>query len=122
MSESLKILNVFGITPVGNGVSAGMDFFMPKFTAYGSYSKKMGKTIMEAFSKSYGKSEEELTDLADKLVLYVTAMKGEKFAENNELNFIQLFLCLDSFVLDGCIDLDDKIDTFVENYLVLNRL
>ena len=120
MSEKLRILNVFGITPVGNGMSAGMDFFMPKFKAYGMYSKKMGKTIMEAFSKSYGKSEEELADLADKLVLYVTATKGEKFVENNDLNLLQLFLCLDSFFINDCVDLDDKIDTFVENYLVFD--
>lgn len=112
--KKLKICNVFGIKPATTGVSAGMDFFIPKFNGL----EKLD-VVLEAYEKSYGKSVDELKELIDKLVLYVTATKGEEYAKDNELNLLQLFLSLDSFVLNWS-DIDDRVETFIDTYLVFD--
>ena len=114
MSEKLRILNVFGITPVGNGMSAGMDFFMPKFMPYEKYSKKQGKAIIDAFCKSYGKSEDELYSIWEELSLNVSALYGPSYFDNNDLNILQLYLCYDPFE-------KQDVASFVENILVFDN-
>lgn len=114
MSDKLKILNVFGITPVGNGVSAGMDFFMPKFKPYDKYSKKQGRQIIEAFCKSYNLDDEVLSSTWDELALNVSALFGEEYFKDNDLNILQLYLCYDPYSKTSAGD-------FVENVLVFDN-
>ena len=77
--DKLKILNAFGITPTGNGVSAGMDFFMPKLLPYGKYNKKKCKEIIDAFCKSYGKTTDEVIKILDELSVEVSALYGPEY-------------------------------------------
>ena len=114
MSEKLRIFNSFGITPVGNGVSAGMDFFMPKFLPYGKYSKKKGKEIISAFCKSYGKHEDDLYNIWEELSLEVSAQCGPEYFENNDLNILQLYLCYEPYYIDM------SMSDFVDNVLVFD--
>lgn len=113
MAEKLRIFNSFGITPVGNGVSAGMDFFMPKFLPYGKYSKKKGKEIIDAFCKSYGKTSEELIKFMDELSLEVSAQYGPEYFEDNDLNILQLYLCYEPYF-------ETNISEFVEQVLIFD--
>lgn len=115
--DKLKILNVFGITPVGNGVSAGMDFFMPKFKPYGKYSKKEGKQIIDAFCKSYNVDEEKLFNIWDELSLNVSALYDEEIFTNNDLNILQLYLCYDPYKNTSVGDFVDDILIFDDNKL-----
>jgi dUTPase len=114
MSKTLRILNVFGITPVGNGVSAGMDFFMPKFKPFEKYSKKEGKEIITAFCKSYGKHEDDLYTIWQELSLEVSALYGKEFFDDNDLNILQLCLCYEPY------NTSYTISEFVENVLVFD--
>lgn len=113
--DKLKILNVFGIKPVGNGVSAGMDFFMPKFKQYGQYSKKQGKQIIDAFCKSYNVTEEKLFNIWDELSLNVSALYNEDLFEQNDLNILQLYLCYDPYKKLSISDFVDYILVFDDN-------
>lgn len=115
MNQKLDILNVFGIKPATTGMSAGMDFFIPKFKGM-----EKADVVLPAFEKSYGIKESFLKKIIDRLVLEVSAVFGPKFAENNELNLLQLYLALDNQELvfkDKEMSLDTKIPTFVEEYL-----
>lgn len=113
--ETLKIFNSFGITPKGNGVSAGMDFFMPKLLPYGKYSKKKGKEIIEAFSKSYGKTVDEVISILDELSVEVSALYGPEYFDENDLNILQLFLCYDPYDKTDIPEFVDHILVFDDN-------
>lgn len=107
----MKILNEFGITPTRNHTAAGYDFYVPNIKR----NVEDSDFILEAFSKSYKKSVDELKKLIDRLVLQISATIGEQYIEGKELNVLLLYLSLDSLALRSC---DDPIDYFVENYLV----
>lgn len=115
--KKLKILNVFGIKPATTGVSAGQDFFIPKFNG----TEKMD-IVLEAYKSSYGLTEDFMKDIIDRIMLQVSAEYGAEYAENNELNFLQLYLALDSQILmqKDYFELDQNVETFVEDYLVFD--
>lgn len=113
MSKTLNILNVFGIKPVGNGVSAGMDFFMPKFKPFEKYSKKLGREIINAFCKSYNKNEEDLYSIWEELSLEVSAQYGKEYFDDNDLNILQLYLCYDPYT-------EFTISEFVDRILIFD--
>ena len=115
MGNKLKILNVFGITPVGNGQSAGQDFFIPKFKGL---EKK--EVVLPAFAKSYNMTEDQLLKTIDDLVLNVSAILGPEYAENNELNLLQLYLCLDTSQKYEQ-DYEEFMQNFIEHWLVFDK-
>ena len=88
----MKIFNEFGIKPTTNCKAAGYDFYIPNIKV----SPEDGEYIFDAFVLSYKKSKEELKNLLDELVLYVTAQCGEEKVSGNEMNILLLFLALDS--------------------------
>ena len=114
--KNLKILNVFGITPATNGISAGMDFFVPKFNGMEKSDK-----VLEAFAKSYDLDKSYMENIIDRLILEVSAVFGSEYAENNELNLLQLFLCLDSPMFDNNTLSDENVGIFVEEYLCFTK-
>lgn len=117
MSKKLKILNVFGMRPATTGQSAGMDFFIPKFNGM-----EKSNTVLEAYEKSYGFTQDFMKDIIDRIMLQVSAEYGPEYAENNELNFLQLYIGLDSSILfqKDYSALDRNVELFVEDYLVFD--
>ena len=116
MNDKLRILNVFGITPIGNGVSAGMDFFMPKFKPFDKYSNKERKQIIDAFCKSYGICEDDLYEVWQELSINVSAIYGAEKFEKNDLNILQLYLCYDPYDRTTIDDFVDLILVFDDNW------
>lgn len=110
----MKILNEFGIKPTRTGRAAGYDFYIPNIKT----SVEESQFILEAFSKSYNKSVEELKNIIDDLYLQVSATYGEDKISNEEMNILMLYLSIDSPVLRAS---DDPIETFVDNYLVYDK-
>lgn len=115
--SKLKILNVFGIKPATTGVSAGMDFFIPKFNGMDN-----SDVVLEAFEKSYGLKIDYMKEVIDRIILQVSAKFGPEYVENNELNLLQLFLAVDSvcFSQKDPEMLDDDVELFVDAYLVFD--
>ena len=109
----MKILNEFGIAPTRNHTAAGYDFYVPNIKT----NVEDSDFILEAFSKSYKKSIDELKTLIDRLVLQVTAIYGEDFIDNNVMNVLLLYLCVDSSTLQNA---EDPIDVFVDKYLIFD--
>lgn len=109
----MKILNEFGIKPTRTGRAAGYDFYIPNIKS----SVEEGKNILEAFSKSYSKSIDELNTLIDELYLQISATYGEDKVIGNELNILHLYLALDSVSITSA---PDPIEYFVDNTLVFD--
>jgi len=109
----MKILNEFGIKPTRTGRAAGYDFYIPNIQK----SVEESDDILEAFSKSYKKSLEELKNLVNDLYLQVSAVDGEDKIMNNEMNVLMLYLALDSYALKLS---EDPIETFVDDYLIFD--
>lgn len=109
----MKILNEFGITPTRNHTAAGYDFYIPNIKK----TVEESEDILNAFSKSYKKSVDELKDLIDKLYLQISAVYGEDKIENNEMNILLLYLALDSAAMRVS---EDPIECFVDNYLIFD--
>ena len=107
---------MFGITPIGNGVSAGMDFFMPKFKPFDKYSNKERKQIIDAFCKSYGICEDDLYEVWQELSINVSAIYGPEKFEKNDLNILQLYLCYDPYDRTTIDDFVDLILVFDDNW------
>lgn len=111
--NNLKILNVFGIKPATTGVSAGMDFFIPKFNGM-----ENSDAVLAAFEKSYGFKKKTMLEMIDALILEVSAQWGPEYMENNELNLLQLFLALDSpFIDHKFFTADQNASIFVDQFL-----
>ena len=116
--NNLKILNVFGIKPATTGVSAGMDFFIPKFNGM-----ENSDAVLAAFEKSYGFKKKTMLEMIDALILEVSAQWGPEYMENNELNLLQLFLALDSpFIDHKFFTADQNASIFVDQDIVPNLL
>jgi len=109
----MKILNEFGITPTRNHTAAGYDFYIPNIKT----SVEDSTFILEAFSKSYKKSIDELKTLIDELYLQISSVKGEEFIEGNEMNVLLLYLSLDSASIRAS---EDPIEFFVDRYLIFD--
>ena len=116
--KKLKILNVFGIKPATTGVSAGQDFFIPKFRGFNYFD-----VVFDAYEKSYGINKNCMKQIIDRIVLQVSAEYGSEYAENNELNFLQLYLALDTPIMNqkNMDELDRNVEIFVEDYLVFDE-
>ena len=110
----MKILNEFGITPTRNHTAAGYDFYIPNINK----TVEESEDILNAFSKSYKKSVDELKDLINKLYLQISAVYGEDKVENNEMNILMLYLALDSSHLE---DNEYKIEKFVDDWLIFDE-
>lgn len=108
----MKILNEFGIKPTRTGRAAGYDFYIPNIKS----SVEESSNILEALSKSYNKSIDELKTLIDELYLQVSAIYGEDKIINNELNVLHLYLALDSITKT----VEDPIEYFVDYTLVFD--
>lgn len=118
MNKKLKILNVFGIKPATTGVSAGMDFFIPKFKGM-----ENSDVVLEAFEKSYGFTIDEQKEIIDALTLQIAATVGENYAKDNELNLLQLYLALDTPMYNkkDMSNLDENVEIFVDDYIVFDE-
>lgn len=119
--NKLRINNVFGIKPTTNHTAAGMDFYIPNIPAIKDLSDEKYHQIMEAFSKSFDYEIEELEFMMDRLTLQVAALYNEETAERNQLNLLHLYCALSSSELDCTIELDDKIEYFVDEYLIFDK-
>ena len=109
----MKIFNEFGITPTRTHTAAGYDFYVPDI----KLPVEEAGFILEAFSKSYKKTVDELKQIIDELYLQVSAVCGEEKIAGQEMNVLLLYLCLDSGILDVQ---DDKIEHFVDEWLIFD--
>ena len=109
----MKILNEFGITPTRTHKAAGYDFYIPNI----QLPVEEAGFILEAFSKSYGKSVDELKQLIDDLSLQVSAVHGADKLSGQEMNILMLYLAIDSL---GIKLQENPIETFVDAYLVFD--
>ena len=109
----MKVLNEFGIKPTRTHTAAGYDFYIPNIKTLPEESE----FILEAFSKSYKKSVEELKNLINDLYLQVAAVYGEDKVTGQEMNILLLYLALDSFDVKYSAD---PIDTFVDVKLIFD--
>jgi len=110
----MKIFNEFGIKPTTNCKAAGYDFYIPNIKV----PIDNCDYILNAFSASYKKTKEELTEILNNLVLYATAQYGEKPINGNELNILFLYLALDSTALHV---VDDPYEIFIDHYLIFDE-
>lgn len=108
----MKILNEFGIKPTRTGRAAGYDFYIPNITK----PVEECDSILEAFSKSYNKSVDELKSLIDELYLQISAVYGEEKVVGEEMNILHLYLSLDSVTKT----VEDPIEYFVDYTLVFD--
>lgn len=109
----MKILNEFGIKPTRTHKAAGYDFYIPNIQT----PVEEADFILEAFSKSYNKSVEELKNLINDLYLQVSAVYGEDKIAGQEMNILMLYLAIDS---PGIKFKDDPVEVFVDSYLVFD--
>lgn len=110
----MKIFNEFGITPTRNHTAAGYDFYVPDIRI----EVENSNFVLEAFSKSYKKSVDELKELIDALYLQVSAVFGEDKIIGQELNILLLYLSLDSVSLK--YHSENPVEDFVDYYLVFD--
>lgn len=109
--EKFVINNVFGIEPSKNYEAAGYDFYVPNIPS--DISEDQFNLILNSFSKSYSAPVETLINIADELVLYVTAQFGEEFAKS-PLNLLHLYCAVNNGYKDH------SISEFVDKYLVFD--
>lgn len=106
----------FGIAPTTSYDAAGYDFYVPNLVT-----EEQKVLAFEAFKKSYNKTNDELTDIANKLSLYATSKWGSELVDINLHNILHLYLALDSPSIKICSSLDESVDTFVEEYLIFDK-
>lgn len=109
----MKIFNEFGIIPTRTHTAAGYDFYVPDI----KLPVEEAGFILEAFSKSYKKTVDELKQIIDDLYLQVSAVYGEEKIAGQEMNVLLLYLCLDSGWLSSQ---EDKIEAFVDGWLIFD--
>ena len=109
----MKIFNEFGIKPTRTHTAAGYDFYIPNIKT----PVEESEFILEAFSKSYKKSVDELKSLIDELYLQVSAVYGEDKVAGQEMNILLLYLALDSYDIRYS---EDSIETFVDSKLIFD--
>lgn len=109
----MKILNEFGIKPTRTHTAAGYDFYIPNIKT----SVEDSDFILEAFSKSYKKSVDELKTLIDELYLQVSAVHGEEKITGQEMNVLMLYLALDSYDVRYA---EDPVEAFVDCKLIFD--
>ena len=110
----MKILNEFGIKPTTTHKAAGYDFYIPNIQT----PVEEADFILEAFSKSYNKSVDELKNLINDLYLQVSAVYGDDKIVGQEMNILMLYLAIDS---PGIKFKDDPVEAFVDSYLVFDN-
>lgn len=110
----MKIFNEFGIKPTTNCKAAGYDFYIPNIQ------KPVEECgfILEAFSKSYNLSLEQLNDCLAYLELQVSSVYGADKWEGQEMNILFLFLALDS---DYVKESENAVETFVDDCLIFDK-
>jgi len=113
--NKLQINNVFGITPTTNCVAAGLDFYIPNIPA--DISEKTQEMILDAFSKSFNYTIEDLQDMVARLVLEVSAVKGEEYV-SQYMNILHLFLGVT--YNRTIINYEEAIADFVDNVLMFD--
>jgi len=109
----MKVFNEFGVKPTRTHTAAGYDFYIPNIKT----SVEESEFILEAFSKSYKKSVDELKQIIDDLVLQVSAVYGEDKVAGQEMNILLLYLALDSYDVRHS---DDPVETFVDCKLIFD--
>jgi dUTPase len=111
----MKIFNEFGINPTTTHRAAGYDFYIPNITL----TPEESDFIFEAFSKSYGKTIEELHHILNELCTSVNYFKGEGMSNGQEMNLLLLYLAFDCPALK--IPNINKFDSFVNDYLIFDK-
>ena len=109
----MKVFNEFGVKPTRTHTAAGYDFYIPNIKTLVEESD----FILEAFSKSYKKSVDELKSLIDELYLQVSAVYGEDKVAGQEMNILLLYLALDSYDVRYA---EDPVETFVDCKLIFD--
>lgn len=116
--KSFKINNVFGIKPSLNYEAAGLDFYIPNIPV--DITKEEYNTILVSFQKSYDLTEEEIKLVLNELVLQVSAQYGNEYV-GQELNILHLYLATTSSIFYYLETVEDKVSTFVEDYLIFDK-
>lgn len=108
--SDLRILNKFGITPTTSFKAAGVDFYVPLIQT-----PAQAKEAIEAFAKSYKRTEEELYKILDQLANEPLIQQvGDDFMLH-KYDVLHLFLSISGSIMKTS---QNKIRTFVEYYLV----
>lgn len=114
--STLNICNKFGITPTTSYAAAGIDFYVPDITT-----KEQIEAAKEAFKKSFKRTDEEIADIEQKFLKYISTQVKEDYSKNyydNLYNLMHLFFSLDSTIMRAS---QNKIQTFIEYYLIWNK-
>ncbi|MBO5005634.1 MAG: hypothetical protein J6D03_10545 [Clostridia bacterium] len=115
--KNLRGWNEFGIDPTTNYSAAGYDFYVPNLKTTTQKHK-----ALNAFKKSYKKSDDEMNDIISILSTYVASKYGRSVVEENIENILMLYLALDSNYIRNSKNEDEKIFKFVDNYLIFDEL
>ena len=113
--KTVRIFNEFGIKPTTNHKAAGYDFYIPDIKTGFDESAH----IIESFASSYKKSEAELREICDRLVLQVSAVHGPDYITGQEMNILLLYLMIDSPIKDE-FEMDNTVEWFVDDYLIFD--
>lgn len=108
--STFKIYNGFGITPTKSYAAAGWDFYVPNIT---DDNKK--KTAIEAFKKSYKKSDKDIDIILQRIEKALSTQNKEGLYKIHDINILHLFLSLDGSIMRTS---QNKVDTFVHYYLI----
>lgn len=109
MDRIFRICNGFGIKPTKSYTAAGWDFYVPNITD----DKK--DIAIEAFKKSYKKSDRALSLILERIEKALIAQGKEDLYKKHDVNILHLFLSLDGSIMRTS---QNKVDTFVHYYLI----
>lgn len=111
--KELKIFNAFGIKPTTTGAAAGNDFFIPLIdeTNY--------PIARAAWAKSYKMTEDEIDAILLAIENKIAAAYSDKEREQ-KYNILQLYLSLDSEMINAFGDLNSRLTRFFYSYLTFD--
>ena len=113
----MKCYNAFGIKPTNTYTSAGTDYYIPNLDT-----PEKVQLAYKAYEKSYGKTIEEIRDIARKINMILEDKKSNIPVEQIP-NLIQLFLAIYDPELEECKNTSMlmTIDYFISEFVIYDE-
>lgn len=112
--SKFKVYNGFGIKPTKAWAAAGWDFYVPEIV---SPSKEVEDRVIEAFKKSYNKTDKQLETILGRFENEMKLFNKEDDFNKYKYSILLLFLSLDGAIMRAS---QNKVATFVSYYLIWN--